>query len=275
MKDSIPSQVIKNRRLCFSLGKNDFKNKFAGSYLGIFWAFVQPIITILVYWFVFAKALNGGTQATKAGITVPYVLYLTAGMVPWFYFSEAVTTGTNALIEYQYLVKKVVFNVEILPVVKMISAVFVHLFFIVFTIIFCWIMGYPPSVTTVQLLYYSFCMVMLVAGLVYFNSAIVVFFRDMSQIIGIMMQILVWMTPIMWNIDSMKMIGKLPRWLEIILKLNPMYYVISGYRDSIFDHVWFFERGWINFSFWVITLFCMWFGGYVFRKLKPHFADML
>lgn len=58
MKDSIPSQVIKNRRLCFSLGKNDFKNKFAGSYLGIFWAFVQPIITILVYWFVFAKALK-------------------------------------------------------------------------------------------------------------------------------------------------------------------------------------------------------------------------
>lgn len=272
MKNSIPAEIIKNRKLAFNLGKNDFKNKFAGSYLGIVWAFVQPVVTILVYWFVFAKALNAGTQSTKAGLAVPYVLYLTAGMVPWFFFSEAVSTGTNALIEYQYLVKKVVFNIEILPFVKMISALFVHLFFIGFTIIFCWIMGYPPSITTVQLLYYSFCLILLVSGLVYFNSAIVVFFRDLSQIVNIIMQILVWMTPIMWNIDIMK---NLPRWLEVILKLNPMYYIVSGYRDSLFDHVWFFERGWINLSFWGITIFCMWFGGFVFKKLKPHFADML
>lgn len=265
--------LFQNKKLTWSLGKNDIKNKFAGSYLGIFWAFVQPIVTILVYWFVFAKALNSGTQATKAGIAVPYVLYLTVGMVPWFFFSEAVSTGSNALVEYQYLVKKVVFNIEILPAVKMVSSLFVHIFFIAFAIVFCWVMGYPPSLSTIQFLYYSFCMLVLVMGLVYLNSAIVVFFRDMSQIINITMQILVWMTPIMWNIDAM--LDKIPKWVAILLKLNPMYYVVSGYRESMFDHTWFFTRGWINLSFWVITLFIFWLGTYVFNKLKPHFADTL
>ena len=61
-------EIAQNKKLIFNLSKNDFKAKFAGSYFGIIWAFIQPIITILVYWFVFDKALNAGTQITKAGI---------------------------------------------------------------------------------------------------------------------------------------------------------------------------------------------------------------
>lgn len=272
---SILSEIINNRKLIWNLGRDDFKKKFAGSYLGVVWAFVQPIITILVYWFVFAKALNAGTQTTKAGIQAPYVLWLTAGMVPWFYFSDAVSSGTNALVEYSFLVKKVVFNIEVLPVVKMMSAFFVHLFFIGFTTVFYACYGMLPDIYTPQMLYYSLCMVFLVAGIVYFNSAVVVFFRDLSQIVGIFLQVLVWMTPIMWNIDGMIAQGRISKPLEIILKLNPMYYIVSGYRDSLIDKVWFFQRGWINLYFWVVTIVLIAFGSLVFRKLKPHFADIL
>ena len=126
----IPKDILENKKLILNLSKNDFKSKFAGSYFGIIWAFIQPIITIIVYWFVFDKALNAGTQITKAGINVPYVIWLVAGMVPWFYFSEVVNTGSNVLVEYNYLVKKVVFKISVLPVVKIISSLFVHLFFV-------------------------------------------------------------------------------------------------------------------------------------------------
>ena len=110
----LPKEILHNRKLLWSLAKNDFKTKYAGSYLGIIWAFVQPIVTVVVYWFVFEKGLKAGGINTRDGIAVPYVLWLVAGLVPWFFFQDALNGGTNAMIEYSYLVKKVVFKISIL-----------------------------------------------------------------------------------------------------------------------------------------------------------------
>jgi teichoic acid transport system permease protein len=126
-------EIISNRKLIWDLSKNDFKTRFAGSYLGIIWAFVQPIVTVLVYWFVFEKGMHASGINLRSGITAPFVLWLIAGLVPWFFFQEVLSGGTNALMEYSYLVKKVVFQIDILPIIKLISALFVHLFFIAFT----------------------------------------------------------------------------------------------------------------------------------------------
>ena len=78
------------------------------------WALVQPVVTVVMYWIVFDKVFQTRSQMVSSGVEVPYVLFLTSGLVPWFYFSEAITNGTNALLEYSYLVKKVVFNISIL-----------------------------------------------------------------------------------------------------------------------------------------------------------------
>ena len=159
---------------------DDFKTKYAGSYFGTIWAFIQPIVTICVYWFVFGLALRNGSDKG-----VPFVLWLIAGLIPWFFFQEGLIGGTNALLEYNYLVKKVVFNIRILPVVKVFSAVFVHAFFIIIVLLIYTFMGYPPSLYAIQLLYYSFCIFMLILAMTYLTSAAVVFFRDLSQIINI------------------------------------------------------------------------------------------
>lgn len=269
----IPQDIVSNRKLIGSLAKNDFKQKFAGSYLGTVWAFVQPIVTVLVYWFVFEKALNVGTQSTKAGIGIPFVLWLIAGLVPWFFFSEVLSSGTNCLIEYNYLVKKVVFKISTLPVVKAISSLFVHAFFIVFTIIIYSFYHYFPTLYTLQLIYYSFCMFVLSLGLIYAFSAIMVFFRDLSQIVNVLLQIGMWMTPIMWNMDAMA--NRIPGWAMTILKLNPMYYIVNGYRDALYNNVWFWERAGMSAYFWIVTLIILLGGMAIFRKLQQHFADVL
>ena len=155
------------------LAKNDFKTKYAGSYLGIVWAFIQPVITILVYWFVFSVGFRSGT----GDLGVPFVLYLVAGIVPWFFFQDALIGGTNSLLEYNYLVKKVVFNISVLPVVKIISAMFVHAFFVLFTIVLYAAYGKFSDLYYLQIIYYSGCVFMLVLGLSYATSAIVIFFR--------------------------------------------------------------------------------------------------
>ena len=97
---TLPIELLQNRKLIMNLAKNDFKTKYAGSYLGIVWAFVQPIVTILVYWFVFSVGLKAGNVSDY-----PFVLYLVSGIVPWFFFQDALNGGTNALMEYNYLVK--------------------------------------------------------------------------------------------------------------------------------------------------------------------------
>ena len=115
---SIPKDIIKNYRLICSLAKNDFKTRFAGSYFGIMWAFVNPVVTVLLYWFVFGFVFAGA----RGNGEYPYVIYLVSGLVPWFLFQEALTMGTNSMLDYSYLVKKVVFKIEVLPVVKMLAS---------------------------------------------------------------------------------------------------------------------------------------------------------
>lgn len=258
--------VIKNRKLAVYLAKNDMKNKFAGSYLGIFWAFVQPVITILLYWFVFQVGLRSGDVSD-----VPFVLWLMAGLIPWFFFQDAVLNATNSFIEYSYLVKKVVFNIDILPVVKIISALFIHMFFLLVLIVIYVIFGFFPGSVALLLLYYSFGMVMLALGIAYFTSAIAVFFKDTSQIMGVLMQIGVWVTPIMWNMDGMN----LDENLKIIFKINPMYYIVRGYRDTLIYGKTFLDMPYLTIYFWVVVVIIFFIGNLVYKRLKPHFADSL
>lgn len=251
------------------LAKNDFKAKFAGSYLGILWAFVQPVMSVLVYWFVFEVGFRAG-----ASTGYPFVLYLVTGIVPWFFFSDALSGGTNALLEYDYLVKKVVFKIEILPFVKVISALFVHLFFIVFTVLLLCLYGYYPHAAFVQIFYYLCCNIVLVLGLSYLCSAVCVFFRDLKQIINIIvLQLGMWMTPIMW--DAKSMLADHPTILNLI-KLNPMYYIADGFRDAmLFGRFAIGEKLLWTLYFWGFAVAVMGIGLYVFKRTKVHFADVL
>lgn len=268
-----PVEILRDRKLIWSLSKSDFKTRFAGVYLGTVWAFIQPLVTVLVYWFVFEKALQTPGSQTRSGINVPFVCWLMAGLMPWFFFQDAIIGGTNSLIEYSYLVKKVVFKISILPIVKVISSLFVHLFFLILTMIVCWAYGFPPDLYSLQIIYYAFCMIALVTGFAYFTSAVVVFFRDMGQIVNILLQVGVWITPIMWNLDSMK--DKISPVIMTILKLNPMYYIVSGYRNSVIYKTGFWNYPWQTLYFWVFTIVFLWIGTTVFKKMRVHFADVL
>lgn len=261
-----PIEIVGNRTLIFRLSLNDFKTRFAGSYLGIVWAFVQPVVTILLYWFVFERAFH----ATGVG-NVPFALWLTCGLVPWFFFSEALMGGTSSLIEYQYLVKKVVFQIDILPVVKIVSSLYVHVFFVILTIVLFFVSGMCISVYWLQTIYYSFCAVVITLGLAYITSSVTAFFRDLTQIINVLLTVGTWLTPIMWNFDT----ADLPEAVSIILTANPMFYIVQGYRDSLVNHIWFWQRPALTLYFWMISVIVFCLGTVIYRRLKVHFADVL
>lgn len=262
----LPIELWQNRELIAKLSVNDFKSKYSGNYLGVFWAFVQPVITVLVYWFVFA--VMRGDWGLDAG-KYPFVLWLIVGIVPWFFFADALSQGTSALLSYEYLVKKVVFKISILPIIKVISAMFIHGFFVLFALILLCFYGYFPDFYTLQIFYFTFCMFMLTLGLSYITCSVVVFFRDLGQIISIVLQVGIWITPIMWNIEI------LPRWLQMVFKLNPVFYIVDGYRMALLDKMWFFEHFYSTAYFWIFTVSTFLFGAVIFKRLKVHFADVL
>lgn len=259
----------KKFELIWKLAKNDFKNRYAGSYLGALWAMVQPVITVLMYYIVFDKIFQSRSEAVAGGIPIPYVLFLTAGLVPWFYFSEGLSNGTNSLVQYNYLVKKVVFNIDILPVIKVIAASFIHVFFACVLLVVAAIYGYYPNLYSFQLIYYSLCMFMLLLALSYTTSAVMVFFKDLGQIIQILLQIGMWATPILWNI------GSIPEKWQIVMKLNPVAYIVLGYRATICENKGFWVDWKYTLYFWGFVAVLFFVGRKIFTKLKVHFADVL
>ncbi|MED0676143.1 ABC transporter permease [Aneurinibacillus thermoaerophilus] len=256
--------LLQSRRLIFELAKKDFQSRYLGSYLGIIWAFVQPTIMILIFWFVFQVGFK-----SMPVDNFPFILWLICGLIPWFFFSDALNSATTSIIDNSYLVKKIVFRVGILPFIKITSVLFVHLFFICFLFIAFAAYGYYPSVYNLQVFYYSFAMIMLVLGLSWITSALVVFLKDVGQIVAMLLQFGFWLTPIFYAIKIV------PEKYHTIMKLNPMYYIIEGYRDTFIYHVWFWEHYKLTAYFWSVTGVCLIVGAVIFRKLRPHFADVL
>lgn len=261
---SFIKNIILSRSMLWNLAKNDLKERYSGSILGLAWAIVQPLFTICVMWFVFSFGFR-----TVPIDDVPFILWLSAGMIPWFFMSESFISTANCIVEKSYLVKKVVFNITLLPIVKIVSILFVHMFFIALLVFMFCIYGYMPSVIYLQILYYMMAAACFIVALSYITSSIVVFSKDFGQFIGIVVQFLFWATPIFWNLTLIP-VGY--RW---IFKLNPCWYIVNGYRDTLIYNKWFWQEPMATLVFWIITIGTGIMGIILFKKLRPHFADVL
>lgn len=266
----LPVELYQNRRLIWKLAKSDFKKRYAGSYMGAFWALVQPVVTVALYYVVFEILLPNRQQIASGGaLDVPFVPFLVAGLVPWFYFSEALTSAMTALLEYNYLVKKVVFKISVLPIIKIIAATFIHAFFVLVALVIACLYGYYPSLYTLQVFYYSACMFIFVLALSYTTCSVVIFFRDLQSIVNIFLQVGMWATPILWPI------AQFSQKVQMFVKINPLVYIVEGYRSAIYGRQWFWEDFYSTVYFWVITVVLFILGAVIFKRLKVHFADIM
>ena len=257
--------IWESRGLILSLAKSDFKGKYAGSVFGIIWAFIQPVITVMIYVVIFGS----GLKMTPSNTEYPFLLYLIAGIVPWFFFVDAWQNASNCLVEYSYLVKKMVFKIQILPVVKVVASLFVHLFLVAIAFVIFIIAGRVPGITMIQVFYYMFCEICLVLSLSYVTASVTPYFKDMTQLINVVTQLGMWLTPIMWDE------GFWPEWVMNIFRLNPMYYVVTGYRDCYMHGGWITDHIGTTLYFWAFVLIMSLITGKIFREMKDYFADHL
>lgn len=248
----------------FQFAMDDFRNKYAGSLMGVTWAFIQPMMTIIIYWFIFQVGF--GSKPVEG---YPFILWLISGLIPWFFISECIIGVTTSLAEYSYLVKKVVFNINILPLVRVISCFLVQVFLVLITILFFVFFGYYPDAYYLQLPYYMLYMIVLLMGIGYLTAALYPFFKDLLQIVNIVMQVIFWLTPMVWNFSIM------PEMVQKILVFNPIYYIVEGYRNAFIHKEFFWENGQMGIYYWGIAILFLLLGKKTFQKMKPHFADVL
>jgi len=258
------ADLYRSRALLWALSKQDLKKGFAGSFLGVIWAFVQPIVTIMILWVLFEKGFR-----VKPSQGYPFILYLMAGIIPFFFFQNSMATGSSAVLEYKYMLKKVNFRVAILPLVKIISSMIIHAFFLL--VLFAFFMAYRfyPSLYALQIIFYLFGLIVFLVGFTWLSSALVVFFRDLGEFINVALQMWFWWTPIFYSLDM------IPKKLQFIWKINPMFYIGQGYRDALIQEQWFWEHASLSAYYWSISVGVFLIGAIVFKKLRPHFADVV
>jgi teichoic acid transport system permease protein len=251
--------------IIWQLVKRDFQNKYLASYIGLLWAFIQPVITIIVIWFAFTY----GLKITVTGNGYAFLPWLICGLIPWFFISDTLTTSSGSLIEYSDLIAKTSFKVSIIPIIKLFTGLLVHLFFVAALALVAIVYGFRPNIYWTQIIYLIFAAFVLLTGLGWLISSITVYIRDMRPIVSIAVSIMFWATPIIWPYSILT--GN----LKYIALLNPFFYIIEGYRYAIIGKAWMFQNVEMTVYFWVTTIIIFVTGALVFKKLSPHFADAL
>ena len=202
---------------------------------------------------------------------VPFILWLLMGLIPWFFISPSLVQGSNSVFQKVNLVSKMNFPVSILPMIKLISNSFQFFILLILLTIALTFSGFYPTIYMFQIFYYFFCLYMFLFSFSLLSSTFSTLLRVSRMFFQSMMRMLLYLSPILWNPE-----GELvPEWLSNLLKLNPFYYIINGFRDSFLGRAWFFEDIIYTSYFWLLTFVILYVGAHLHLRFRKNFVDYL
>ncbi|MGR2768016.1 ABC transporter permease [Photobacterium ganghwense] len=257
----------KNKSLIFNLVKRDITSKYKGSMLGLLWAVFTPVFMLAVYTFVFSVVFNTKWGEGATGNKGEFALLLFSGLIIFNYFSEVVNRAPSLILSHSNYVKKVVFPLEVLPWVSALSALFNF-----FTSLLVWIVFYLyinglPHITAIELPLILIPLVLLVLGISWFLSALGVYLRDIGQLIGIALTMVMFLSPIFYPLSA------LPIEYRSYLELNPIAPLIEAIRNIMYLGQ---SLNMIDYIFYTVYSFVIALLGFVFfQKTRKGFADVL
>ena len=257
--------IIKNRKMIWTLGKNDFKNRFASTSLGSIWGFLQPFIFMIMYVIGFQFIFK---QSGPEG--APYVVWFMPGMAMWMCLNDGIIGASGSIRAYSYLVKKVVFPVDTIPIISLLSNSFVAIFLFIIASAVCIVYHFIPNILMIiYMIFAAYCFLIAVTR---FTSAIATLVPDFINLLGIVMQLFFWFTPIVWDLSMLAGHNTILKVLECI----PFTYLVTGFRNCFMGgNIVTQGHGIYTIIFWVITIGIFIWGNYIFKKNKKDFADVL
>lgn len=257
--------LIKNKKLIWQLGRNDFKNRFASTSLGSIWGFLQPFVFMFTYVIVFQYILETGGSGDE-----PYVVWFLPGMAIWQWLNDSIISASISIRSYSYLVKKVVFPVDTIPMISIVASSFVGLFLVLVATVVCIAFGRLPNI--LELVYVIFAFYAFVIAFTRFTSAVTTLVPDFSNLLSIAMQLFFWFTPIIWNLEMLS--GN--QTILTLIKCTPFTYLVTAFREVFMQGSIITENNFIfTIVFWLITIVMFVWGNGVFKRNKKDFADVL
>lgn len=258
--------VWQHRRLILRLAKREVDARYRGSMLGIVWAVLNPLLMLVVYTFVFTTVFQARWGGAGGG-SGEFALLLFSGLILFNIFSECVTRAPGLLLENVSYIKKVVFPLEILPVVGLTVALFnAALGFVILAVFYLAVLGLPPvTVLLLPLVLAPLCLTTL--GISWFLASAGVFLRDIRQIVGVVVTVLMFMSPIFYPISA------LPEQFRSLIHLNPLTAVLEQSKDLLF---WGRIPAPLHWTLAALASWtCAWLGYLWFMKTRRGFADVV
>lgn len=260
------SSLWRNRSLIHASTKREILSRYRGSGLGLLWSFFNPVLMLLVYTFVFSEVFKA-RWSTESESKTEFALVLFVGLIVFNIFAECIGRAPGLILSNSNYVKKVVFPLEILPSVALLAALYHGLISMgVWLGAYIILLGAPHG-TTFLLPLVILPFIFFIIGLSWMLSSIGVFLRDISQFVGVFINITMFISPIFYPSSA------LPENFRYLLYMNPITPVIEMTRDVIF---------WGNapdfkvlMIYWLVTSFIAWLGFICFQRTRKGFADVL
>lgn len=254
------NELYNYREMIFSMVRKDLRSRYKGSILGFAWTFINPLLQLLVYYFLFKTILNNRVEN--------FHLYLFVGLIPWIFFSSALVGGSISIIVQKDLIKKIYFPREVIPIAYVTGGLVNMALCFIVVIAVALITGIRPTVPGLLCLPLIMLVEYIMAlGFALMASAFTVYLRDLEHILGIITMAWQFATPICYP-ESM-----IPERYLPLFKLNPMFPIINAYRSVLYEGTTP-DMSTLLMSL-IVGLFFLVVGYYTFRKLQVRFAEEL
>ncbi|MFD2617048.1 ABC transporter permease [Terrilactibacillus laevilacticus] len=266
-------EQIKSFYLIRRLSMYEMKSSNTNNYLGMLWEIINPMIQIGVYWFVFGFGIRRNQGVSIDSTTVPFLFWMLSGIILWFFVNSAIQQGSRSIYTRIRFVAKMSFPMSAIPSYVIMAKFYQHLMLTAIIIIIFQFTDYHISIYMLQLPYFMFATLVFLLAVSLVTSTLSTIVRDVHQIVQAIMRMMIYLVPFLWVI---KPTSESSRLILSIMKFNPLYYLVEGYRSSILGTSWYPI---IHFKytiyFWVVVGIIFMFGSMIHLKFRDRFVDYL
>jgi teichoic acid transport system permease protein len=260
-KDHITSSY-----LIFRLSLFEIRSSNKGHYLGMLWEVINPMILISIYWFVFGYGIRGGKDVGG----VAFLPWLISGISVWFFISQALLQGSKSIYSRIKIISKMNFSMSVIPTFVIVSKFYQHMILMVIVMIILAFYGYLPTIYSFELIYFMIANFAFLISVSLITSTLATIIRDVQMVVQAVVRVLLYVTPILWTVDHM------PASVITLMKLNPICYIVEGYRAALLGTGWYFiEDQWYTLYFWSLVLVLSLVGSGLHMKFQKRFVDYL
>lgn len=268
---TVIKEQIKYFYLIRRLSLYELKSANKNNYLGMAWELINPLIQVAIYWFVFGFGIRQREAVELvSGLEVPFLQWMLVGIIIWFFFYQSTIQASKSIYSRLRMLSKMNFPMSVIPNFIIFSKFYIHLAMMSVTIVILVLTGYPINIYYLQLPYFILATFAFTYSLALITSTLSTIVRDVHMFLNATLRMILYLSPILWTISS------LPEPIVLIMKLNPLHYLIEGYRAGFFGLGWYFIDQWeYTLYFWILTIILFVLGSNLHVKFRRHFIDFL